>query len=249
MNNSARSIGMAPRQMYACIIWALLLVMPVLAGCDTDPPVGQHTPTPTTTIAPYDGTIVALGDSLTAGLGVAETQAYPAQLAEMLKANDHHYKVINAGVSGETSSGARSRVEWVISTLKPDIVILETGANDGLRGIDPQLLETNLDQICTILKTMQIQVVLAGMRMLPNLGPEYIEAFATIYPRIAQKHDLIFMPFFLKGVAGKSPLNQADRIHPTAQGYREITRNLYPYIQKAITHHRSTFATKRPAAK
>jgi acyl-CoA thioesterase-1 len=175
-----------------------------------------------------------MGDSLTAGLGVDEDRAYPAQLERRLRADGYDYRVVNAGVSGETSSGALSRIEWVLTSLDPDIVILVTGANDGLRGIAPRLLAANLDRLLTALEEHRVVVVLAGMRMLPNLGPEYIEAFAAAYPAAAQKHGVIFMPFFLKDVAGDSRLNQPDRIHPTAEGYHRIVDNLYPYVIKAI---------------
>ena len=185
----------------------------------------------------FQGTIVAVGDSLTAGLGVDEDQAFPAQLQKKLLRRGYAYKVVNAGISGETSSGALARIRWVTASLKPDIVILETGANDGLRGIDPKLLVSNLDQIVSFLKQQDITVVLAGMRMLPNLGPRYVRAFDRIYAECAKKHDVILIPFFLEGVAGDTSLNQADRIHPTAQGYSRIVETIYPYIVEAIKRH------------
>ena len=186
----------------------------------------------------YSGTIVALGDSLTAGLGVDEDQAYPAQLERQLQANGYNWRVVNAGVSGETSSGTRSRIEWVVTSLAPDIIILETGANDGLRGLDTELLETNLDYLVGYLKTRGIDVVLAGMQMLPNLGPEYTRAFSQIYPRLAEKHDVIFIPSFLEGVAGSDTLNQPDKLHPTAEGYTRIVETIYPFVRKAIERHK-----------
>jgi acyl-CoA thioesterase-1 len=216
----------------------LLLGLVWLTSCNSEPPAPSKSVQASTAVQTAEGTIVAVGDSLTAGLGVAEDMAYPAQLARKLTADGFNYAVVNAGVSGETSSGARSRIDWVISALKPDIVILETGANDGLRGIEPKLLETNLNQICATLKANHIQVILTGMLMLPNLGPEYTRAFSTIYPRVAQEHQVIFMPFFLKDVAGEPQLNQPDRIHPTEQGYARITDNIYPYVLKAIERHR-----------
>ena len=207
-------------------------------GCEGEPPAAVKLPDKSESTAVFDGTIVAVGNSLTAGLGVPEASAYPARLARKLQSARLSYRVINAGVSGETSSGARSRIEWVIASLKPDIVILVTGANDGLRGVDPGLLEENLDRICRTLKENNIQVVLAGMQMLPNLGPEYTREFLNIYPKIAKRHQLIFMPFFLKDVAGDTRLNQPDRIHPTAEGYEKIAGNLYPYVLQAIEQHR-----------
>jgi acyl-CoA thioesterase-1 len=208
-------------------------------GCNNELPVTEKRAMPSkeSTLV-VEGTIVAVGDSLTAGMGVPEEMAYPAKLAQKLISAGYNYRVINAGISGETSSGARARIEWVISSLNPDIVILETGANDGLRGTDPKLLETNLDQICTSLKENNIQILLAGMQMLPNMGPEYTYAFSTIYPSIAKKHGVVLMPFFLKDVAGQTDLNQPDRLHPNAQGYSRITENIYPYVIETIEKFR-----------
>jgi len=214
----------------------------VLAGCDEQPTATQTGSEPAAINPAYEGTIAAVGDSLTAGLGVAEAQAYPAQLARRLAADGYNYRVVNAGVSGETSSGALARIGWVISSLSPDIVILETGANDGLRGLDPGLLEANLDALVTALKGRDIQVVLAGMRMLPNLGPEYTQAFAKIYPQVAGEHDVVLIPFFLEGVAGTVKFNQPDRLHPTAEGYARIVETIYPFVIKAIEQHRAATA-------
>jgi acyl-CoA thioesterase-1 len=175
-----------------------------------------------------------VGDSLTAGLGVDESEAYPAQLQRKLAADGYDFNVVNAGVSGETSSGTLTRIEWVISTLKPDIIILETGANDGLRGIDPDILRKNLDRIVSVIKANNIEVILCGMKMLPNLGPEYSNAFTRIYPEIAQKHAIPLVPFFLEGVAGDPRFNQPDRLHPTSKGYRRIVDHIYPYVLDMI---------------
>jgi acyl-CoA thioesterase I len=221
------------------ILWAVLLLWPLVPGCHSEPAAGgagQKTAKP----APvYEGTIVAVGDSLTAGLGVAEDQAYPAQLARKLKADGYNFDVVNAGISGETSSGALARIQWVITSLKPGIVILETGANDGLRGLDTRLLEKNLDRLLTQLQAAHIEVVLGGMRMPSNLGVEYTQAFAGIYPRLAREHRVTFMPFFLDGVAGQAGLNQPDNLHPTARGYSRLVDNLYPYVLKAIASYRA----------
>ena len=179
-------------------------------------------------------TIVAVGDSLTAGLGVDESEAYPARLQKKLADDGYDFNVVNAGVSGETSSGTLSRIEWVISNLKPDIIILETGANDGLRGIDPNILKKNLDRIVSVIKANNIEVILCGMKMLPNLGPEYSNAFTRIYPEIAQKHAIPLVPFFLEGVAGDPRFNQPDRLHPTSKGYRRIVDHIYPYVLNVV---------------
>ena len=185
-----------------------------------------------------EGLIVAMGDSLTAGLGVPEAQAYPALLERKLRADGYAFKVINAGVSGETSSGALTRTEWML-TLNPDIVILETGANDGLRGVDPSLMRDNINAIVKMLRAKHVVVMLAGMRMVHNLGESYTRAFAEVYRQIAQQHDLIFMPLFLQDVGGEASLNQSDGIHPTAAGYERIVDNLYPHVMAAIQKLRS----------
>jgi acyl-CoA thioesterase-1 len=181
----------------------------------------------------FQGTIVAMGDSLTAGLGVNENDAYPAQLERKLRQGGYRWHVLNAGISGETSSGALSRIGWVLK-LKPDIVILETGANDGLRGTDPQLMRKNIEEMLQILEKNDVVVVLAGMKMLANLGKEYTGAFSAVYRDLAKNNRVILMPFFLAGVAGDQSLNQQDGIHPTTAGYRIIADNIYPYVIKGI---------------
>lgn len=210
-----------------------LLVLVTACGDQTEP-----TPIPTVNIASVEPTIeqitlVAMGDSLTEGMGVEPEEAYPAQLERRLQADGYDVMVINAGISGETSSGALSRVDWVL-TLEPDILILETGGNDGLRGIDPDVTEKNLNELVQAFQANDVVVVLAGMQIVPNMGEEYITEFKAIYPRIAEKYGLILIPFFLEGVGGNKELNQADAIHPTAEGYAVVVETLYPYIIKAL---------------
>jgi acyl-CoA thioesterase-1 len=202
----------------------------LLGGCEQNaappPPATKAQPT-------FAGTIVAVGDSLTAGYGVNEADAYPVQLEKKLQAAGFHWRVVNAGISGETSSGTLSRVAWVLK-LKPDIVILETGANDGLRGINPQVTKKNIAEAVRILKENRVTVILAGMRMVTSMGRDYTSEFAAIYPAVAKKHDLILIPFFLQGVAGDPAINQSDGIHPVAEGYRIITDMIYPYVVQAL---------------
>ncbi len=218
---------------YKCIFFSIIFLIISACGCgeESTPIAEQNQPD-------FEGIILAMGDSLTEGLGVAEEFAFPALLQNKLSEQGYSYKVINAGVSGETSSGALSRLKWVLR-LKPDIVILVTGANDGLRGIAPQLIKSNINSIVQKLKQNDIIVVLGGMQMVQNLGQDYTAAFSTIYPQVAQSHDIILIPFFLAGVGGKPHLNQADGIHPTAEGYRIIVENIYPYITKAIQIHKA----------
>lgn len=177
--------------------------------------------------------IVAVGDSLTAGYGVAEEESYPDLLGKKLKSDGYNCRVVNSGVSAETSSGLLSRVGWVLG-LNPDIVILETGANDGLRGIDPEMVEKNIRDILFRLKEAEVITVLAGMKMVWNLGPVYVKRFNGIYPRLADEFGVIFVPFFLKDVAMKSELTLGDGLHPNGDGYKIIAENIYPYVLQAV---------------
>jgi acyl-CoA thioesterase-1 len=178
-------------------------------------------------------TIVALGDSLTAGYGVKEKEAYPARLERKLHGSGYLWRVINAGISGETSDETLARLTGVLE-LKPAIVILETGVNDGFRGSDPIAIRKNIQEIVRILKNRGVSVLLAGMRMFDNARPGYNRAFAAIYPEVAKEQDIVLMPFFLEGVAGDPSLNRLDGIHPTAKGYRIVADMVYPYLLKII---------------
>lgn len=183
--------------------------------------------------AAAEGTIVAFGNSLTEGFILPEADAYPAQLERKLRAEGYRYRVVNAGINGETSSGALSRVKWVLR-MKPDIVILETGANDGFRAINPDVIEKNITETIRVLKAANVTVVLAGMQMLSNLGKEYTTAFKEIYPRVARNEGVILIPFFLEGVAAEPSLNLPDGIHPTAKGHSIVAQNVFPYAVEAI---------------
>ncbi len=185
------------------------------------------------------GVIITIGDSLTAGFGVDISQSYPALLEDKLQRDGYNYTVINSGVSGETSSGTLSRLEWILE-MGADIVIIETGANDGLRGIPTAILHENLKNIMEILQKKNIITILAGMQMVWNLGEEYTTEFSTTYSEIAQEYEILFMPFFLKDVATIQHLNQMDGIHPTGEGYAIITENIYPYVLKAIKQHQES---------
>jgi acyl-CoA thioesterase-1 len=181
----------------------------------------------------FEGVIVAVGDSLTAGQGVKEEESYPAQLQKRLLEAGLHYQVINSGISGETSSGTLSRLNWTLS-LKPDIVILETGANDGLRGVNPELTRKNIKKIVAGLQERKIITILAGMQMVGNLGIGYTEPFRRLYQDVANESGVIFMPFFLEGVAMEPALNISDGIHPNRRGHEIIVGNLFPYVVQAI---------------
>ncbi len=177
--------------------------------------------------------VVAFGNSLTAGLGVSPEEAYPAQLQRQLDAAGYRYQVINAGVSGDTTAGGVRRVDWIL-TSHPSLVILELGANDGLRGIAPEQTKANLEQIITRLQAAGVTVVLTGMTLPPNYGADYIQRFSAIFPDLARRYHVVLMPFFLEGVAAQAGLNQADGIHPTAAGYRLIVENLLRVLEPVL---------------
>ena len=204
-----------------------------VVSCESSSSPSKKEVADTSAVPESQGVIVAMGDSLSAGLGVAPAKSYPAQLERLLAEKGLNYRVINAGISGETSSGARSRIDWVLK-LKPDIVIIETGANDGLRGIDPALIEENIEQIILRFEKEDVTVVLAGMMMVTNLGKEYVAAFNGLYPRLVERHKVVYMPFFLKDVAAEESKNQSDGIHPNSAGYEIIAANLMPYVEEAI---------------
>jgi len=184
-------------------------------------------------IARTETVIAVLGDSLTAGYGLPADQAFPVQLQRELKSKGLAVKVINAGVSGDTTAGGRARLDWVLGD-KPGIVILELGANDALRGIDPAETEANLDAMLTKLKARGIRVLLAGMLAPPNLGTDYRARFDSLYARLAAKHDVPLYPFFLEGVAAKPELNLPDGLHPTGTGVAIIVRGILPSVRKLM---------------
>jgi acyl-CoA thioesterase-1 len=177
--------------------------------------------------------ILAFGDSLTAGLGLDPAEAFPARLETALKARGHDIVIANAGVSGDTSTAAAERLDW---SLVPDIdgVIVELGANDALRGIDPARTEIALDGILTELQKRKLPVLLAGMLAPRNLGQDYGAAFDAIFPRLAQKHGVLFYPFFLEGVAADPALNQPDGLHPNSKGVDMIVSRILPVTEDLI---------------
>ncbi|MGA0315847.1 MAG: arylesterase [Alphaproteobacteria bacterium] len=177
--------------------------------------------------------ILVLGDSLTAGYGLAPEEAFPAQLQRKLVRVGRQVQVLNRGVSGDTSAGGRARLNWVLGD-KPDAVIIELGANDGLRGLGPNQLRDNLDAIISILKARKIAVLLTGMRAPPNFGAKYSAQFDAVYPSLAKKHSLPLYPFFLEGVVSEPGLNQKDGIHPNSRGVGKIVDQITPYVLRLI---------------
>jgi len=185
------------------------------------------------TAAAAEGVIVAFGDSLTAGLGVKPEQSYPARLEARLRAEGYSYRVVNAGVSGDTTAGGLRRIDWALRN-KPDVVIVALGANDALRALDLGSVHANLDAIVVRFQKAGVRVLLAGMEVPPNYGARYARDFRAIYADVARKRGVAFMPFLLDGVAANPALNQPDGIHPTAEGYAVIVNRLWPYLRPLL---------------
>ncbi|SDZ94439.1 acyl-CoA thioesterase-1 [Desulfuromusa kysingii] len=177
--------------------------------------------------------IVVLGDSLTAGYGLPQEAAFPARLEEALKHRGRQVRVVNAGVSGDTSMGGLARLDWSLGD-DPDLMIVELGANDALRGLSPQQTRENLDRLLARLQQQGVQALLTGMKAPRNMGEDYYTKFDQIYPDLAQKYDLPFYPFFLAGVVGDPELNQADGIHPTRAGVDVIVRSILATVEEAL---------------
>ena len=177
--------------------------------------------------------LLALGDSLVAGYGLAMENAFPQQLERALAERGYTVEVINAGVSGDTTAGGLARLDWVLAD-DPDMVLVSLGANDGLRGIDPAVSRRNLAAILETLQARGLPTLLAGMYAPPNLGREYGEAFNSMYPELAGRYDVPLFPFFLEDVATRPAFNQPDGIHPNAAGVEIIVDNIAPYIVDLI---------------
>ncbi len=220
-----------------CRLVISVLLIAFTAGCGAAAPSPTPSPpqesTATSTPTKTDIKIIAVGDSLTEGLGVDPEEAYPAQLERALRAAGYASTVINAGVSGETSTGTLQRIDWVLNQ-EPDVVILAIGGNDGLRGIDPVLTSDNIDRLVEKIQASGAVVVLAGMEMVQNMGADYTAQFREIYPDVAERRETILMPFLLEGVATDPTLNQPDFIHPNPDGYAVVVGNLLPYVEQAI---------------
>lgn len=198
----------------AIVAGLVLMSAHVAAAAGTQPPIK----------------LAVLGDSLTAGYGLPAEAAFPAKLQKALRAKGIEVDVLNAGVSGDTTSGGRERLDWSIPD-GTDAVIVELGANDALRGLDPKVTKAALDDIIKRLKARKVAVMLAGMYAPRNFGPDYAAKFDAIYPDLAKVHDVPLYPFFLDGVAGEAKLNLADGIHPTAEGVDIIVERILPSVE------------------
>ncbi len=178
--------------------------------------------------------LLVFGDSLAAGYGLPHEDGFQSQLAAALKALGHDVVVLDGGVSGDTSAGGRARIDWALGD-NPDVAILELGANDGLRGLDPAQMEANLAAILDTLSAHHVPVLLTGMEAPPNLGAAYGAQFRAVYGQLSHRPGLIYDPFFLKDVAANPALNQADGIHPNARGVAIIVKRLTPLVENLLT--------------
>lgn len=225
---------------------AVVLLLPIMAACGRNSgssapapaaPAARPAPTATSTTDPSRVSarprIVALGDSLTAGLGLLEAQAYPALLQEKIDEDGYPFEVVNAGISGDTSAAGLQRMDWA---LQGDvrILILELGANDGLRGLPVDQLKKNLAAIIEKARGRGISVLLLGMEAPPNYGPEYAASFRQVYRDLARQYHVAFVPFVLDRVAGVTVLNQADGIHPTPEGTRIVAETIWSTLKPIV---------------
>lgn len=193
---------------------------------------------PSTVEVPSDDrpVVVFLGTSLTAGLGLErDADTYVSRLEELADSLGTPFRAVNAGVSGETSAGGLRRIDWILRQ-RMDVLVVELGANDGLRGQDPAALRDNLIEIIRRTRTRypEVLVLVAGMEAPPNLGELYTTVFRSVFPEVAAQEDVVLIPFILDGVAGVPELNQDDRIHPTPDGHRRVARNVWPYLEEAL---------------
>ena len=189
--------------------------------------------TPATPAPDARPVLLCFGTSLTAGMGLAPEEAFPALLQRKVDSAGLAFRVVNAGVSGDTSAGGRRRIDWLLRQPIA-VLVLELGANDMLRGVEPVETRSNLDAILSRLKASGAVVLLAGMRAAANLGPDYRAAFDAIFPELAEKHGVALYPFFLEGVAARPDLNQPDGLHPNAAGVAEIVRRILPHVVAAL---------------
>ena len=214
--------------------WGRIGVLAAALACSGEQAPRAATPPPTPA-GGERGRIVFLGTSLTAGLGLDPSQAYPELLQRAIDSTGLPYVTVNAGVSGETSAGARQRIDWLLSQ-PASVLVIETGANDGLRGLDPDSLEANIQAIVDRARRQSPppRILLVGMEAPPNLGLRYVRRFRGVYPELAKRNDLPLVPFLLDGVAGVDSLNQADMLHPTAAGQRRIAQTVWKALEPVL---------------
>ena len=228
------------------IYWLMVITVLFYWGCQSNNE-GEQKNSASTTVQKKDTTTIAaqssaapktilfFGNSLTAGYGLEPSQAFPAIIQEKIDSLGLNYTVINSGLSGETTAGGRNRIGWVLRQ-KVDVFVLELGGNDGLRGIELESTRKNLQAIIDTVraKNPDVQIVLAGMQIPPNMGTDYTSKFRTIYPELAQKNNLPLIPFLLEGVGGIAKLNLPDGIHPTAEGHLIVAENVWKVLEPIL---------------
>jgi acyl-CoA thioesterase-1 len=227
--------------MYYTIRFFLILSFIILAGtffgCSSASPVvepGTQKPLKTPEVTTPKPKIIAFGDSLTAGFGLSEKESYPYLLQQLLKTDGYDYEVVNAGLSGDTSLGGLERADWVFGQENAEIVILELGANDLLRGVPVAEMRSNLDAIIRKAKQKNLKILLCGMLAPPTMGSDYQKDFTMTFPDLATRHKVEFLPFLLENVALKKELNQADGIHPNAEGAKIMADNIYKALKPML---------------
>ena len=221
---------------------AIAIATASLAACGQAPPaaaqaepslVSDLSARPARTVGANVPRLVALGDSLTAGLGLAADEAYPARLQERLDVAGYHLQIVNAGVSGDTTAGGLRRLEWALDG-DAEVLIVALGGNDGLRGLPVDQMKNNLSQIISTATARGVEVLLAGMEAPPNFGEAYTAAFRDVFHQLAREHNVELVPFLLEGVAGVPELNQSDGIHPNAEGATRVAEHLWPAVESLV---------------
>jgi acyl-CoA thioesterase I len=205
-------------------VWTLLLAFLFMCGGNSLAAESEATKT-----------VLVLGDSIAAGYGVEREEAFPALLQKKIEAAKLPYRMVNGGVSGDTSSGGLRRIDWMLKQ-SVDVLVLELGGNDGLRGVNPTTTKQNLQGIIDKAKQKypQIKIVIAGMQMPPNMGEEYTKAFAEMFPALAKTNDAVLIPFLLEGVGGKPDMNQPDGIHPSVKGHEVVAGNVWKVLEPVL---------------
>jgi acyl-CoA thioesterase-1 len=230
----------SPTSVQAWGLAALLLTAACNRGSQTtqeSAPAPRPAPAPAASTTPNDSghpKVVVLGDSLTAGYGLLELQAFPALLQEKLNTDGYQWEVVNAGISGDTSAAGLQRVDWALNQGDVRILILELGANDGLRGLPVAEMKKNLAAIIELAQEKRVSVLLAGMEAPPNFGPEYTVSFRQVYRDLARQYNVKFLPFLLDKVAGEPSLNQADGIHPNVEGAKIVADTVWNVLKPMV---------------
>lgn len=221
--------------------YSIILSISILSSCGNNVEKNAKSKTDedvslkTETESVDDNVILFFGNSLTAGLGLDTTEAYPALIQNRIDSLGYDYEVVNAGLSGDTSASGKNRIDWVMKQ-NVDVFVLELGANDGLRGIPLEETRKNLQDIINTVKTKNpsTEIILAGMQIPPNMGQDYTSKFRNIFPELAKENDIALIPFLLEGVAGNPDLNQNDGIHPTAEGYEIVRENVWAVLEVVL---------------